>query len=232
MDTRAIIPVYKNEAQFRKCLDALASSGVQDVDAIDNSVNNQYWTAACNIGLKKAKVFENRFSLFLNQDCYVRPDCIKNLERFMDAHLGCAIAGVKQVHSNDEDLIIHGGCTKAYPAGVHITGRKSKGDCAVSKQVPWVNGACMMIRMAAIDDIGLFDRNMKMIGSDSDICLTARSRGWEVWYCAEADAVHECGVTSHTPSPEMQEIFKADMAYWHDKWVGGDLYKRLMGVDA
>jgi GT2 family glycosyltransferase len=80
--------------------------------------------------------------------------------------------------------------------------------------------------MEAVIEIGLMDEGMLMIGSDSDWCYTARARGWEVWYVAEAEVVHEAGVSSK-PTAAMQPIFKNDMDYWRDKWIGSALHTRL-----
>jgi len=66
------------------------------------------------------------------------------------------------------------------------------------------------------------------VGSDSDWCYTARMRGWEVWYCADAEAMHEGGVTSRQLSPEMQQIFANDMGWWKNKWVGTAVFNRLV----
>ena len=68
---------------------------------------------------------------------------------------------------------------------------------------------------------------MFLIGSDSDWCYTARLRGWEVWYCADAEVIHEGGVTSREPNPAMQPVMMRDMTYWRDKWVGTKVFERL-----
>jgi GT2 family glycosyltransferase len=66
-----------------------------------------------------------------------------------------------------------------------------------------------------------------MVGNDSDWCYTARARNWEVWYCADAECLHEVGVSNRGASPELLRIFQADMTYWRDKWVGSPLFARL-----
>ena len=145
----------------------------------------------------------------------------------MDAHPRCAIAGIKQLSSENSDLIIHGGCGEAYPNGQHLSGLVSRDDHTTSRQMPWVNGACMVVRMESIPWFGLMDENMFLIGSDSDWCYTARSRGWQVWYIAEASCVHEQGVTSGNADEKVQRQMYLDMIYWRNKWVGSDLYREL-----
>jgi GT2 family glycosyltransferase len=228
MSIPVIIPFYKNQRQLDLCLAALAKQDTPvDVRVHDNSIENLYYTGALNVGVKRAIREGHEYALLLTQDCYLRPDAVSQVHRFMQSHPRCGLAGFKQLLAADEDQIVHGGCTVAYPAGRHYSGRKSRGDCAVSKPMPWINGAVIFARLDAVIEFGLMDRNMQMLGSDSDWCFTARARGWEVWYCAEAEAVHEVGVSSKQAPPELEKIFLDDMNYWRDKWIGTPLHNRL-----
>jgi hypothetical protein len=218
----AIIPFYKRQDQLDRCLAALTASTHPVTPFVhDNTVNNLGFTRACNLGLREAMKRGDEFALLLNQDCYLRPDALANMLAFMHAHPRCAICGPKQLVAEDEDVIIHGGCTDAFPTGKHITGRVSNNDCAVSLPMPWVNGACMLVRVAALYDTGLMDEGYFLIASDSDFCFTARQRGWEVWYCAEAAVLHEGGgVSSNQKSLEQLVHFNADQLRFRDKWLG------------
>jgi GT2 family glycosyltransferase len=223
-----IIPFYKDRRQFDLCTAALAKQDEPTEPWIwDNSVDNLYYTKAENLGLKDAIAKGQEFAIVGTQDCYLKPTAVKGMVEFMRAHPRCAICGPKQLLASDEDFIIHAGCTVAYPAGQHISGRKSQGVGTTSRMVSWVNGACMMARTSAIIEIGLMDENMLMLGSDSDWCYTARARKWEVWYCADAECLHEVGVSARGGSPELTKIFVSDMGYWRDKWVGSALFAKL-----
>jgi GT2 family glycosyltransferase len=223
-----VIPAYKAPQKLEKCLAALRAQTMPvQVYVHDNSVQNLGFTAAVNVGLKRALKSGDEFALVLNQDVYLHPDGIEKLTAFMRSHPRCAISGVKQFDDKDPDIVQHGGCGAAYPYGAHIRGRKSNGDCSVSLPMPWVNGAIMVARLEAVTEFGLMDQNMFLIGSDSDWCYTARLRGWEVWYCAEVEVIHEGGVTCGLPVPELQPGFARDMTYWRDKWVGTKVFERL-----
>lgn len=229
-----IIPFYKNEQQLTKCKEALGKQTLKaySIKAIDDSETQNGFTKTLNSGLKPwfveslACPEDFPYVLLLNQDCYLKPDAIEKMVAFMDAHPKCAIAGIKQLSSQNEDHIIHGGVYEAFPAGRHEGGLVSRGDCSVSKQVPWVNGACMIVRMGAIAEIGLMDENMKMFGSDADWSYTARARGWQTWYIADAVCIHEQGA-SKSMDMKMQRTFEKDMLYFRFKWVDGDLYREL-----
>lgn len=218
----AIIPAYRRPQQLKRCLESLAAGSIAPTPFIhDNSTDNLGFTAACNLGLRQALKNNDPYALLLNQDVYVRPDAVANLIAFMDAHPRCAIAGVKQVQADNENNIVHGGCLDAYPAGRHIVGHADHNDCAVSLPMPWVNGACLLVRMEAVIEIGLMDEGYFLIASDSDYCFTARSRGWEVWYCAEAAVLHESGgVSSQGRDVATLARLQGDQRRFRDKWLG------------
>jgi GT2 family glycosyltransferase len=221
-----VIPYYKNAEQLKKCRAALPVNTKPVV--IDDSNHGRGFTKSVNSGLREvlANVTPVAYAIVLNQDCYLAPDAVKIMLAFMEAHPMCAIAGIKQLSSRDKDQIIHGGTGDCYPAGKHIGGSVKRGDCAISKQVPWVNGACMVVRMAALVDFGLMDPNYKMFASDADWSYTARARGWETWYIADAECVHEQGV-SKTQDEKMAKVFQSDMLYFRDRWISGEVYRDL-----
>lgn len=243
--TRIIIPFYKRQDQLDRCREALKKAidycnpGCYEstfgeplerftTEVIDNSQNNIGFTKAVNQGLRNAMQHEpTEYAIILNQDCYLAENAIHAMIRFMDEHPKCAIASIKQVSSQDPDRIIHGGTLECYPTGQHEGGLVSKGDCAVSKKVPWANAACLIVRVKNIPEFGLMDENMFLIGSDSDWSYTARARGFEVWYIADAVCVHEHGVSSGSGEEWTQKQMYLDMLYFRSKWIGSDLYREL-----
>jgi len=229
MNVGIVIPSYKNEEQLKRCKEAIKNTTYPYliIQVEDNNKVNRGFTKACNCGIKTAWDRVDDYFIVLNQDCYLHKDSIKNMVDFMDKNPKCAIAGIKQISDTDEDLIIHGGCKEAFPTGVHISGKKSNGDCNVNKQMPWINGACMIVSKKAIREIGLMDEIFFLIGSDSDWCYTARQRGWEVWYIANAEAIHEGGASMKPPDKNVENIMKLDIVNWRDKWIVGGSFREL-----
>jgi GT2 family glycosyltransferase len=226
-----IIPAFNAPAKLARCLAHLSkqSQPPSDIFVHDNSLHNVGFTAAVNLGMRKALRSDSHTALVLNQDVYLPSDAIQKLLAFMDTHDKCAIAGVKQLWTDDPDIITHAGCRAAYPFGKHIVGRRSNADGASSEQMPWVNGAVMAIRLEAVVEFGLMDEGMFLVGSDADWCFTARLRGWEVWYCSEVEVLHDGGVSSRSPTDELQKSLDNDMLYFRDKWVGSKAFERLHG---
>ena|SRR5665213_1046378 len=222
------IPAYRAPEKLARCVAAIkAQTNPCEIYVHDNSANNIGFTAAVNVGVRKAIQSGAEFVLALNQDVYLQPDSCQKLIAFMRDHPRCAIAGPKQFDEKMPDVIQHGGCGQAFPYGMHVRGYRSKGDCEVSLPMPWVNGAIVCARVSAVLDFGLMDENMYLVGSDSDWCYAARQRNYEVWYCAEVEVIHEGGITSGPPILELQPGFIRDMTYWRDKWVGTKLFNLL-----
>ncbi len=46
--------------------------------------------------------------------------------------------------------------------------------------VPWVVGACIVIRRGAFEDVGGLDEGFSLYFEDVDLCVRMRQRGWEV----------------------------------------------------
>lgn len=234
MQIGIIIPHYKKPEQLERCKkaidDAVMPKGYVEgctIETIawDNNKINIGFTKAVNKGLLRLNDVD--YCVVLNQDCYVRPDFFVEIVKFMGNNPNCFIAGVKQISDKDEDLIIHGGCTMAFPEGRHIGGRKSKKSCSKNKQMPWVNGACMIVNMSLLSHVGIMDENYFLIGSDSDWCYTARLRGKEVWYIADAEVVHEGGVSTRKDSKDVEVQKLLDMTYFKDKWIEQGAFREL-----
>ncbi len=63
-------------------------------------------------------------------------------------------------------------------------------------EVDAVNGAFMLIRRAAIDEVGVFDECYGMYGEDLDWCYRFKRAGWTVFYEGSVSIVHVKGAAS------------------------------------
>ncbi|HKV86722.1 MAG TPA: glycosyltransferase family 2 protein [Candidatus Dormibacteraeota bacterium] len=60
------------------------------------------------------------------------------------------------------------------------------------------SGACLMLRMAALERVGFFDPRYFMFGEDLDLCYRLKLGGWKVFYLPSAAA-------NHRPMPSSAE---------------------------
>lgn len=238
-----IIPFYKAHEKLRKCLAAIESQSHPGCETFvrDNSEDNILFTAAVNEGLARYCYRDDvDHVVVLNQDAYMHPDCVRHLVEFMDAHPECGIAcplqydeeagGMERGPGNtltvrSGKVVTWGGSLQAFPFGKH---RK---DAFASYKEPfetfWANGACMMIRTRVVREVGVFDRNLRFICSDSDFSFTARSRGWKIHVVPRALARHSLGASSADADPAITLVKCRDAVYFTEKWLTGGLYRRL-----
>ena len=59
-----------------------------------------------------------------------------------------------------------------------------------------VNGAFMLMRRAALDEVGLFDEGYWMYMEDLDLCYRFKQAGWTTWYEPSVTVIHMKGATS------------------------------------
>ena len=221
-----IIPYYKNKNQLEKCTAHLKKQTVEVETFIrDNNSNNIYFTAAVNEGIKKYLSQPCEYILALNQDMYLEPAAAEKMVAFMNSHPECGIGAPLHLYADDPDYVIFAGGYESFPFGKHQHGRLS--EFTEDKQILWCNGACMVLRKEMIQEIGLLDENFVLLGSDSDYCFTARSRGWQVWRIAGARGIHEYGVSGVSADVDIEILKIKDMTYFGKKWLTGELYREM-----
>ena len=221
-----IIPFYKNKDQLDKCLDHLKHQTMPvEVYIRNNSEDNIYFTAAINEGIRHFLRGPAEYMVILNQDMYLAPDAVEEMVHFMNRNLHCGIGAPLQLHPKDNDYVIWAGCFEAFPVGRHLHGPVHQ--FKTDEPVYWANGACMILRRAMIEEIGLLDKNLAFIGSDSDYSITARSWGWEVWRIASASGIHEHGASGNSSNPQIELLKVRDMLHFGKKWLTGDLYRQM-----
>lgn len=69
-------------------------------------------------------------------------------------------------------------------------------DHAAAREVRAVNGAVLLVRDRAWEELGGFDEQAYMYAEDLDLCWRAGMSGWKVWFTPEAEFVHLGNVAS------------------------------------
>jgi GT2 family glycosyltransferase len=222
-----VIPFFKEKEKLAKCLAAIKDQRQADCEVFvrDNTNDNILFTAAVNEGLAKYCYRpEISYVMVLNQDAYLDPDCVRHLVAFMDAHPECGIACPLQV-AEGRRSVTWGGSLQAFPNGVH------RCDALASYVEPsetyWANGACMLIRTQVVREVGLFDKNMRFICSDSDFSFSARARGWKVFVVPQALAEHSLAASGQVANDAIALVKVKDALYFAQKWLSGGLYREL-----
>ena len=87
-----------------------------------------------------------------------------------------------------------------------------------SGPVDAVNGAFMLIRRAALDEVGIFDEGYWMYMEDLDLCYRFAEAGWVTWYEPSATVVHvKAGSSGPVRSPRLNYAFHYGMFRFYRK---------------
>lgn len=239
-----IIPFFREQDKLDKCLAAIKAQSHPHCEAFvrDNTHDNILFTAAVNEGLAKFCYRPDvDFVLVLNQDAYLHQDCIRQLLKFMQEHPECGIACPLQVAEGKKQIkwggvgtalqlsggktVTWGGSLQAFPSGAHRC--DDFASYVRPRETFWANGACMMIRTEVVREVGVFDKNMRFICSDSDFSFSARARGWKIFVVPDALVEHALAASGRHANEEINLVKCRDALYFAQKWLSGDVYKRL-----
>ena len=159
-----------------------------------------------NAGMRAAS---GEYFLLLNSDAWVAGDGVERLAAFMDAHPDVAVAG-PQLRNPDGTVQRS---VRAFPtlwrlATEYLFLRKlaprsdvlnplyvGSFDHDAVREVDWLSGACLLVRCAATEQVGLFDESFFMFSEETDWCYRFREAGWKVVFTPEAEVVHVGGAT-------------------------------------
>jgi GT2 family glycosyltransferase len=158
--------------------------------------NNQSWACA-----------RGRYWLLLNSDAEVRPGALDELVRFMDEHPRAGLATARLVnadgtpqHCAQQTPSVLSALVEAtrlhllLPRGVR--GRLLLGpywNYQKPIRVGWTWGTALVARRRAVEQCGPLSDAFFMYGEDLEWCLRLRRRGWEVWFCPDAEVLHHGG---------------------------------------
>jgi hypothetical protein len=87
-----------------------------------------------------------------------------------------------------------------------------------SGPVDAVNGAFMLIRRRALDEVGLFDEGYWMYMEDLDLCYRFKQAGWLTWYEPSVKIVHiKAGTSGKYRRPRLNYAFHYGMFRFYRK---------------
>jgi GT2 family glycosyltransferase len=146
----------------------------------------------------------SRYLLILNADIEVRGAAVEALYDFMEATPRAGVAGAKLI---GEDGALQHSCRRFYTPTAIVMRRTPLGrlfprhgalrhhlmldwDHAESRKVDWIQGACLMIRREAIEEVGPMDERFFLYFEDVDLCRRMAAGGWGVYYVPSAELLH------------------------------------------
>ena len=170
---------------------------------------NLGFAKANNIVLRKVK---SEFVLILNPDTIVLPRSLDVMLNFIEKDAETAIVGPKLIDYRKNVL----NSCEMYPSlnseliqsfyldklGIFTKWISkftlSRWDHNSVREVDWITGACLMVRMKAMNDIGLMDENYFLYYEDVDLCYRIKKKGWKVYFLPDVQIIHHQGRSTKT----------------------------------
>lgn len=161
-----------------------------------------------NVGLAKAcnqgtQATQGRYVLLLNNDTLVNGPSLDAMVKFMDETAdasavggrllnpdGSFQAGYANFSSLREEFLI------ATRIGERLRdGYPSHLDVVVEEPMPvgWLSSACLLLRRAALDEVGLLDEGYFIYGDEADLQYRLQQAGWKVYYLPSVFTIHYGG---------------------------------------
>jgi len=82
--------------------------------------------------------------------------------------------------------------------------------------VPWVTGAAVLFRMAALAEVGLFDTGFFLYFEEVELMHRLRAAGWDIWHDPDARVIHAGGGSTDIQwGPDGFHKRAALPAYWY-----------------
>ena len=206
------------------------------------STRNRGFAGAVNLALRAIEAdlppVEDRaarrheYVLLLNTDLFLAPESLQVLTDFMERTPNSGVAGPR-VEKPDGTLDLAcrrgfptpasslyklTGLSRRFPRNARLAGYNltylDPGELA---EVDSVMGACMLVRVAAIDDAGPMDDSFFMYGEDLDWAWRIKAAGWRVYYVPATRVLHFKGATTARQSERMIVEFYRAMYLFYRK---------------
>ncbi|HQU37247.1 MAG TPA: glycosyltransferase family 2 protein [Anaerolineales bacterium] len=219
VDMSIVLVCWNNKAYLDPCLKSLYDGGLKssfDVVVVDNGSTDgsQQMLAekypqvkviqnAGNVGLGKAsnqgiEATNGRHVLLLNNDTLVNAPALDVLVEYLDAHPRAGATAGRLLNPDgsfqsgfapfstllEEFLIV----TRI--GELLWTGYPSHGDAQEIKETGWMSSACLLVRRAALDQIGLLDEGYFIYGDEADLQYRLNKAGWKVVFLPNSSIVH------------------------------------------
>jgi N-acetylglucosaminyl-diphospho-decaprenol L-rhamnosyltransferase len=169
-----------------------------------------------------------RYVLLLNSDTQALPGSVDKTVQFMDEHPAIGLVGVRLLNPDGtfqasytpfptlwrEFLIVSGlGRWLIRPTYPSYGPQTEKSTQQIKG---YMEGAYLMARHEAVNQIGGLDENIFMYAEDVDWCYRFYQAGWQVWYLPQAPIIHYGGQSSKKRRGQMEaELYRSRVYFFH-----------------
>lgn len=198
------------------------------VRIIENAKNLGF-AAANNKALRQ---MAGRYALLLNTDAVLTEGAVSRLFEFMEANPRVAMGCGQLLNANGSKQ----NSIANFPTLLTLLGNESllrilwpkrfpskRRDYAAPIPVQSCIGACLMVRKAAMDEVGLLDERYFFFMEETDWARSMKKAGWESWFVPDARTYHLQG-QSAGDNVEARKMFYRSRYLYFRKWFGDWVY--------
>jgi GT2 family glycosyltransferase len=237
-----VIVTYNARADVEACLTSLAQAPPSvsfDITIVDNASSddvvaavragfpevrivemgrNAGFAAANNVGIRATT---GSLVLLLNSDTLVPAGSIDALVTRLEAVPEAAVAGPRIVDPHGEAELSFGRMISplAELRQKRLATRRDWIDRETRREqfVDWVSGACLLVRRADAEAVGLLDERFFLYTEDVDFCAAIRTRGRRILFTPAAEIVHVRGRSRATVADRATAAYRRSHLAFYEK---------------
>lgn len=180
---------------------------------------------------------QGRYVLLLNSDTEIWPGAAEQLLAFMDAHPKAGAAGARLL--NADGSLQHSCHPMLTPErefwrltfldrlAPKATYDMERWEIDRPRPVDVIKGACLLLRRAALDEVGVLDEGYFMYTEEVDLCYRLVTAGWERWWVPQATVVHYGGASARQAAQEMYVHLYRSKVQFYRKFGGPRQVRRF-----
>ena len=196
--------------------------------------------ARANVGFARANNMAIRQTdaeliLLLNSDTIVKAGSIDTMIQTLDQHADVAVVGPRIVDARGyaelsfgrmispfaearQKVLVRGNDRRIGPIAAYVERVTRR-----ARDADWVSGACLLVRRADAEAVGLLDERYFMYAEDVDFCAALRARGRRVLFTPDAEITHLRGRSAATARSVTDQAYRRSQltfyARHHPRWV-------------
>jgi GT2 family glycosyltransferase len=175
-----------------------------------------------------------RHFLVLNADAAPAPRALRRLVDYLDAQPGAAVVGPRLRYPDGRTqpsrrrfptlgtlFLESTQLQRVWPDNATLRRYYvADGSDDEVQDVDWLVGACLCVRAAAAEQVGLFDERFFLYSEELDWCRRFRAAGWRVVYLPSAEVTHLEGASSRLDLSARDRYFQQSKLRYAAKWHG------------
>lgn len=196
-----------------------ASAGVAATSPFATVIRAEVNEGFARANNRALRTVDTDFALILNPDARLTASTVPELLSAAD-HLSGAVAfGPKTVYEDGRPQVSFGpdlSLASEYRQRKLVRGVKSGEPRALEefgalaaegREVDWISGSCMLLRMSAAREAGFFDERYFLYEEDADLCLRLRKAGGKVMFIPRAVVIHALGTSMAKASKRARDAY-------------------------